>query len=244
MKGRKVGNGEIPTVIWYGERGILNAIALSLVVDTRSGLEHLLGVVEWGVETNKCSEIKFSYIDDVAVIVEPSFGRKHGFGDPDLMILFSDGKERKCVFIEAKTSGYLKSAMSNKIKGKGYYSSINGQLSLRYLLAKAEKTETQIKSNGRSLKKKGLLKILSTLGVCEIKEGNYYYIALTADKNNPIRNIDPDLLPEFDRDDFARLGWVNYEKIAGSPKLKDNNAFNYALKTMDVLPEEPEEYEE
>jgi hypothetical protein len=78
----------------------------------------------------------------IHVIVEADFGRKYGFGWPDAVVIVETPTEEKLIlFIEAKAGLYQDSALPlAKYKAKGFNSSINGQLSLRYRLAQALKS--------------------------------------------------------------------------------------------------------
>ncbi|PQO30758.1 hypothetical protein C5Y96_14970 [Blastopirellula marina] len=117
-------------VSWYGERGIVNAVVAGLINAEVAGVIAFLNQVEWGGEPPHLEEIT-----SVELIVEIGCGE---FGDPDLIIICKSGEEVRLVtFVEAKVISYEVSAGSNQLgmRVKGYNSTINGQLSLKYRLA-------------------------------------------------------------------------------------------------------------
>jgi len=133
---------DIPTIQWYGERGIVNAIVTHIgrqsTEDARlSAIKSFLGAIIWA--KGKGPDWIDS-ISDFKMVVELGLSQ---FGDPDLIIICKTKKNGEdktyCFFVEAKAVPYRKSKMSNKEgmgKGKyGFNSSINGQLSLKYRFA-------------------------------------------------------------------------------------------------------------
>jgi hypothetical protein len=196
-------------IYWYGERGIVNAVIAHVTRsgDATSRVKALLSAVWWA---NGDLPEWFDLIEDVVLIVEIGLA---DFGDPDLMIVCRTKKGIKLVFLEAKIVSYMDSMQSTLrssgtkwgISQKGFNSSINGQISLKYRFAKAlsrwdgkshaicepaelfaayqsRLTDSNSKSPGRALAKPSILNgIFTPLGLCGLPEENCYYVALTWD---------------------------------------------------------------
>lgn len=193
----------VPTIQWYGERGIINAIlqyitkASPCVRSTKS----LLKSIYWA---NGTTPSWIQRIQQVNFIVEISLAQ---FGDPDLTIVCrTDEGQAYCIFIEAKVTTYRKSmsSITENMRSESYNSTINGQLSLKYRFAKAleitesanpttiiepyqifqqykEQLEDQ-KDAPRKLQKKKIIQlILAPLGLIGLKEQYFYYVTLTWD---------------------------------------------------------------
>jgi hypothetical protein len=130
--------GQLPNLIWYGERGIVNSIVAQMgrsEVGFVNEVKKFLGAVQWA-DGNPAGWI--DQVDSAHAIVELGCGQ---FGDPDLIIVCDEcGGEKRVVFVEAKATTYRESMMLNRdpgMKSAGYNSSINGQLTLKYRLAEA-----------------------------------------------------------------------------------------------------------
>ena len=215
---------KIPTVFWYGERGIINAL-IGNMAGRKKGFtkaaQELLVAIEWEAG-NKLEWI--DEIQDVRAIVELGLGQ---FGDPDLILVcFTDMERVKkpyIVFIEAKAITYQESMKSNSNPGmsaSGFNSSINGQLTLKYRFAKSLKgwngsdmiiepdrlhEAYQAEMNDlikepRRLKKPAIFEYyLKPLGFQGLSEERCYYVALTWD-NKPFfqnKTVTEDFLPRF-----------------------------------------------
>jgi hypothetical protein len=118
-----------PSIIWYGERGVVNALVAALAArDIEVGVKRFLREVKWADDGRPL------WIDDIkqaTLIVEVGL---NDFGDPDLIMVCQTGNgDRFVVIVEAKVITYLASALSNT-KGMvaGKNSNINRQLTLRY----------------------------------------------------------------------------------------------------------------
>lgn len=199
-----------PNVIWYGERGIINAaVAHVRRSDNFVGLvRNLLAATYWGTG-RRPSWIET--LSDARLIVEVGLA---DFGDPDLIIVCrAEAGLSYVVFLEAKAHSYRDSMQSTSpsraakwgMKQDGFNSSINGQLTLKYRFANALSSwdgraeviseslplfqsyqlrlnDSPKKSPGRSLAKASSLNgIFGRLGLAGIAENNCYYIALTWD---------------------------------------------------------------
>lgn len=117
-------------VSWYGERGIVNAVVSTLVEAGVPGVVAFLKTVIWAAPPKWLNDV-----ESVEIIVEIGCGE---FGDPDLIIVCTTSDAiRFATFVEAKVIPYSQSAGSNKqgIRVRGFNSTINGQLSLKYRLA-------------------------------------------------------------------------------------------------------------
>ena len=138
-------------IVWYGERGIVNALVADLSSrgedGAASGVKSLLGAVRWGDTADRGGQADdqaeppawTAGITRVTFLVEVGASQ---FGNPDLIIVCEMvTSSPHAVLIEAKVVPYLGSAMSNDVRremaARGYNSSINGQLALRYRLTHA-----------------------------------------------------------------------------------------------------------
>jgi hypothetical protein len=131
-------NKQLPELIWYGERGIINSV-LTHMQQSKTGfgeeVKNLIKAIQWADEkpANWAESITSAH-----AIVELGFGQ---FGDPDLILICNIEQGQKYViFIEAKAKTYRDSMMPNQdpgMRARGFNSKINGQLSLKYRFAKA-----------------------------------------------------------------------------------------------------------
>jgi hypothetical protein len=221
-------------VIWYGERGVVNALVAALREAGVSSVIALLESVEWacGSRPGWLGEVK-----SVDVIVEVGCGE---FGDPDLIVICTTGDDQKfATFFEAKVVTYDSSAGSNQqgIRVKGYNSTINGQLSLKYRLAMAlsvwnghsnavrepraayEAYRRPWSQGGlsdtlcwpRHLKKPTVLSIMREAGLASLPMSRFHFVALTWDREPFFRASafhDSDLRPLF-LDESGNERWHN-----------------------------------
>jgi len=132
----------IPTVLWYGERGIINALVahISASGDFVGSVRNLLTATCWGNGKRPSWIEDFS---DAHLIVEVGLA---DFGDPDLLIICRTGSGIiHLVFLEAKAQSYTDSMQQTSplsaarwgMEQDGFNSSINGQLTLKYRFANA-----------------------------------------------------------------------------------------------------------
>lgn len=208
------------SIIWYGERGVVNALVLSLLSDGVVSAERcaqLLAAIRWA---HPADRDWIGSIERVTAIVEVGLA---DFGNPDLILVATcrDGS-RRAVFIEAKVVPYLGSALPNvggMAQAKGFNSAINGQLSLRYRFAHGLATWTersaqiveptrlyeayrQPRGEGledtqprpRHLLKAGVLDLLRKAGLAELPVEHAFLVALTWD-HGPFFE-DPEVLRE------------------------------------------------
>ena len=125
-------------VIGYSERGLVNA-TVNFIRSDGERIRKLLLTIEWpSVKTPDAIEKTIKALTDFELFVEPSFGQ---FGDPDLIIVgrLPDDPSPWVFFLEAKIVSWAHSAKPNDegMSKPGFNSAINGQLSLRYRLARA-----------------------------------------------------------------------------------------------------------
>lgn len=125
-------------VVWYGERGIVNALVTEL-----ASRKELAGEVQRLLAKGVCwagGDVPqwLKDVSEVTFIVEVGMAQ---FGNPDLIVICRTRSDPspQVVFVEAKVIPYLASAMSNEtgMSSRGYNSSINGQLVLRHRLSHA-----------------------------------------------------------------------------------------------------------
>jgi hypothetical protein len=202
-------------LLWYGERGIVNAIVAALEASGVNGVEHLLRAVVWG---NKSQPAWIGEIASVLLIVEIGC---YDFGNPDLIIVCTTTSGSKyAVFVEAKVARYLSCTASNEkgMSRKKFNSSINGQLSLKFRLTQAISTWDggaclaeppailksyarhpqagglgDKSSRPRRLEKREVLSIFRSAGFANLPSSNCHIVALTWDRE-----------PFFSADDFAQ----------------------------------------
>ena len=198
-----------PTVYWYGERGIVNAMIshISRPETIVESIKSLLSEICWG---SGATPHWVGEIQNVALVVEVGLA---DFGDPDLLVVCCTSTGIKLVFVEAKVVSYTDSMQSTSASAAtrwgmlqvGFNSSINGQMTLKYRFAKAlsrwdgltsaivedeaifrayveRLNDSPSKSPGRRLVKDKILKrIFKRLGLNGISEDSCYFVALTWD---------------------------------------------------------------
>jgi hypothetical protein len=198
-----------PTVYWYGERGIVNAMIsyISRPETIVESIKALLSEVCWG---SGATPDWVGEIQNVALVVEVGLA---DFGDPDLLVVCYTSTGIKLVFVEAKVVSYTDSMQSTSTSAAtrwgmfqvGFNSSINGQMTLKYRFAKALSrwdgvtpaivedevifrayveylNDSPSKAPGRRLVKDKILKrIFKRLGLNGISEESCYFVALTWD---------------------------------------------------------------
>ena len=125
-------------LIGYSERGLVNALVRFLMADP-GNVRSFLACIEWGTPEIRDAVAALGRDPQaVTFVVEAGFA---DFGSPDLVLLVNrpEQQEPRIFFIEAKIASWGASARSNIVgmAEKGFNSSINGQLSLKYRLARA-----------------------------------------------------------------------------------------------------------
>jgi hypothetical protein len=247
---------ESASIVWYGERGIINALVVALQAQGTHGWSKLLRAVQWA---HGEAHAWLSDLERVVALVEVGFAQ---FGDPDLILILHGKDWRRVVFVEAKVVPYASSAMSNRegMRQKGFNSSINGQLALRYRLAHAlagsgrdtsliEPTELHqayVHALGdaawypRRLQKPEVRRILRDHGLLDLKLLDFYFVALTWDAKPffehdlEYENTRPRLLRldgQCAWDEMrSQLGWLGYERIDNAIDL--GASYRSALATM------------
>ena len=96
-------------IVWYGERGVVNAMVAGLQRVGQRGVQAFLGAVQWA-DGSRPNWIE--HIEDVCLIVEGGLGQ---FGDPDLIIVCrTASNETYSVFLEAKIIGYSTSPQTSE----------------------------------------------------------------------------------------------------------------------------------
>ena len=209
----------IPNTQGYGERGIINAVVRYINQDEKYRIERLqqfLGAIKWG---NEAETNWIKTIHDFKIVVELKLSE---FGDPDLIIVCKYNSNKfNCIFVEAKVHQYKKSMQSNtKRMRKGFNSSINGQLSLKYRFTTALETPRckdnslsepneiygQYKKFGdsigrpRKICKLSIIEILETLGLRNIDLDMFFFVAWTWDDDDHIFFNDPEVT-KYDNND-------------------------------------------
>lgn len=224
------------SVLWYGERGVINATILVLARDLNL-TKLFLKAIEW------CDSDPPKWIDEVELvdfIVEIGLA---DFGNPDLIIrcAIKGETEPRLIFVEAKLVEYESSAISNndRMTTAKFNSSINGQLSLKYRFAHAlacwEGKGPIVEPDDlhacyqnklfdpilkpRRLNKKQILEFLKEFS--KLPENHCQYIAITWDKENPFRNLHSYIRPAVyeicGTDNWdqvrGRIGWIGYKTL-------------------------------
>ena len=197
-------------VSWYGERGAVNAVVVGLRQLEVPGVIAFLNAVAWADRPAWLRDV-----GSVELIVEIGCGE---FGDPDLIIVCTTKEgQRYATFVEAKVIPYETSAGSNQhgIRIRGYNSTINGQLSLKYRLAmalsnwdgssselsesdavyRAYKRPWSQKGLGdtirwpRHLKKPTVLSLLRNAGLAGLPLNQFHFVAWTWDRDPFFRSL-------------------------------------------------------
>lgn len=247
---------ESASIVWYGERGIINALVVALQAQGTHGWSKLLRAMQWA---HGEAHAWLDQLERVVALVEVGFSQ---FGDPDLILILHGKDWRRVVFVEAKVVPYESSAMSNRegMRQKGFNSSINGQLALRYRLAHAlegagrgtsliepaKLHRAYVHNLGdpawypRHLQKPEVLRILRDHGLLGLKLLDFYFVALTwdakpfYDRDVEDENKRPRLLRldgECAWDEMrSHLGWLGYERIGNAIDL--GASYRNALATM------------
>lgn len=220
---------DISKLYYYSERGMVNAIVLS-IYKYKEAMFHFLKCIKTINEKSIFENINLKDIKEVSIFNEFSL---NGFGDPDLIIRvdFYD-KESKLFFIEAKVKTYEESVKGQTIfvddsyRVKGNSSRINFQLRLKQRFVDAYKTylkdsNDKIISNKdnnydykeRVLKKKSIINFLNNYIMKDIDIENVYYVSMTSNNNNPY-DIDSAFLP-FKSDEYGynKLCYILYKDI-------------------------------
>jgi hypothetical protein len=191
-------------IVRYGERGIINTLAESLKLGEVDAVKELLKAVIWA---NGGQPDWIVSVTKAKLIVEVGLSQ---FGDPDLIVVCQTHRDMvNVVLLEAKVVRYFISAMSvdNRMR-RGFNSSINGQLSLKYRFARAllnwhgpphtlfeprdlAKAYQQAPGHGglgsrslspRKLAKLGVLEILHVHGLAGLPLDRFHFVALTWDR--------------------------------------------------------------
>jgi hypothetical protein len=203
-------------VSWYGERGVVNAVISALVEAGVPGAIAFLNAVAWAERPEWLNDVR-----SVELIVEINCFE---FGHPDLIVVCTTkDNNRFATFVEAKVIPYDLSAGSNRqgIRVRGFNSTINGQLSLKYRLAlalsrwdgecdKLSESDSLYRAYKRPwsqlglgdtirwprhLKKPNVLSLLRNAGLAGMPLSNFRFVAWTWDREPFFRT------PAFDNSD-------------------------------------------
>lgn len=236
-------------LIWYGERGVVNA-AVAFLVEQNAPIA-FLKCVHWA---NGSIPPWLERVKNVKFVVELGLAE---FGNPDLILVCESAGEPRpyCIFLEAKVIPYNASAMSNSqgMTQRGYNSACNGQLSLKYRFAKALEiwdghrdrvmepmaicqAYRRSPSDGglgdpllspRKLQKRQILQqVLAPLQLAGLPLNHFAFLALTWDRD-PFYQMPTEFLPRFldERGDdifhsiSGQVGWVAYHHFQAVPGL-------------------------
>ena len=223
---------------YYSERGMVNAICQSIYQYKTAGFHFIQKIKDVEGKPLFKKEL-LKNIKSIQLFNEFSFGE---FGDPDLIlkINYKDIKnksvESKLIFIEAKVGTYEKSAKWDCLKDtyENNASRINYQLRLKKrfvdALISTPKNETiiigkSVMNDGeRRLKKEYLVQYIRET-IFDKVDNDIYYVAMTNDKNNPLKN-NPNLPFEKEEKEFKYLLYITYNSFYGKEKYKPNEKSN------------------
>lgn len=235
------------SVLYYGERGIVNSIVDALKKSEKN-VKEFIDDINW---LNNSNKLHLDKIETISFLIEGTFGQ---WGDPDLMIIIN----KTYVFIiEAKAGCFVRNACINK--GEFAYttdnsSKINIQLGLRKRFidlwenkrdtdvikegAASDLDEAYKKSNGRALKKEKALELLENFFTESFSKDKVYYIALVGGAGNLdcIHNIFPSEIVIGDDstgttgDFYKHCGVIEYNSLEF---LNNDETYAQARKTMD-----------
>lgn len=215
-------------VIYYSERGMVNAICYSIQQYKSAGF-HFIKKIKNTKGEQIFEEEKLKDIKSIQVFNEFSFGQ---FGDPDFILKINFENESKLLFIEAKVGTYANSAKDTDCINGSYEnnaSRINFQLRLKKRFVDAlknskddKKIEDKIEKDVRCLKKAALVDYIRNVMFINVdKEDGIYYIAMTSDEGNP---FDKNKLPFANGErELNNLGYITYNSFYGESKSNPNN---------------------
>lgn len=120
-------------LLWYGERGIINALAMELEQQGLAGVKEFLSAITWGEGSQ---EGWINSVEQVQIVVEIGLAQ---FGNPDLLLICRGNNRTYMLSFEAKVGQYAACVMphASGIATSGFNSSINGQLALKWRFAQA-----------------------------------------------------------------------------------------------------------
>lgn len=251
--------GKEVSCLFYGERGIVNAILIDIGKDKNKLATDLLNNIKYC--TGNSMEFNDEDITSVKYLLEGSFGE---WGNPDLMIKV-ESKSSGIVFyiLEAKVKDFSKEC-AKKINGKYCFtgksggrncaSLINIQLALRARFMKEWKGYTQNNGaveitssydeadgekykNGRALKDKYALKILKDFFFEDViyednsvLPENVYYVSLSTKYD--VKNVEKafeGLLSEYNGEFVNHIGFLNYDAFIIGDYPHFNQAYEYIM---------------
>jgi hypothetical protein len=231
------------SIVFYGERGVVNLITLELSKDIEKG-KQFLSLIKFneGYVPRWIQKVKSLYY-----FVELSFAE---FGNPDLVILCEDTDNKKhLVFVEAKLVRYEDSAVNLRTakRENGINSRINAQLTLKYRLSEALRLRlkgqdieedqnihclyaplpTESARGRRRVKKQDIL------GLCDryfSDVEDYLFVAMTDndEKDEPFKDeeLSPLIVDKLKKDlsplcgkDFGIITYRSIRKIQGMPDI-------------------------
>lgn len=243
-----------PTITYYGERGIVNGIILDIKDDIEKQKNFLRAI-------KLADNSSLPWVDDAAHFnwfIEPLLSQ---FGSPDVILTVETNIRTKYTFfIEAKIKNYDKSAcllnknMTLDKYDNGAASKINVQLAFKYRFVEAmfacknlSEEIKHIKESNESAKQYNDEKQrgLFLIPLCEhlnalfkdIDKDNFYYIALTNDKNPsaPFKNenkLPPITRPNWDIDK-NKFGFLTYESLESKGVINsESGVYGQAAKFM------------
>jgi hypothetical protein len=117
-------------IVWYGERGIINALVTELRCRGVDATKQFLNAIVWADGGTP------QWIEDVTSVTFVVEIGLFEFGSPDLVLVCRTDRHQNppfFVLVEVKAAPYAVCAMPNRVgMVDGFNSSINGQLSLKY----------------------------------------------------------------------------------------------------------------
>lgn len=221
---------DISKLYYYSERGMVNAIVLS-IYKYKEAMFHFLKCIRTKNDDSVFKRINLEDIKEVSIFNEFSL---NGFGDPDLIIRVDfKNKNPQLFFIEAKVKTYVESVKeqtiftNNSYHLKGNSSRINFQLRLKQRFVNAYNTyfnnlndaiisckDNDYDYKERVLKKKSIINFLNKYIMKDIYFDNVFYVSMTSDNDNPYKNINPNLLPlKEDEAGYNNLCYLLYKYI-------------------------------
>lgn len=247
-------------IVWYGERGVVNAMVTHLDSDIDRGRQ-FLRAIQWMNDNGVPDWVE--EVTELTYIVE--LGLAH-FGNPDLILVCKcKGEEQpRCVLVEAKVVPYAASAVCNNpgMQIPGYNSSINGQLALKYRFANAANGAVVVEPEPihhayqevlgdpqnypRRLLKPQVINVLQQHGLLGLPLDHFSFVALTWD-TIPFFGQDGNPLPRFldgDGNDLFgqmtnQVGWLNYQHLAQPDGLNCPIDAPLALMGLQIAPPQP-----
>lgn len=218
----------------YSERGLL-AYFMFRFLPQGKNLQNFLNGIVFPEKIN--NPFQHKDITDKVFFSELEFGKRDGFGCPDGAICFKINGNNNMLFIEGKFNETYGKSCKTKYETKHYYSTIRGQLELRWLCMSLYKNGKDLEEKGykyiqgerdilrerpRKLKLIDGVKPIFDKYIHKCDENNIYFLCITKDEDNPFNKLDNKLNTYGMEWDNAkkRFCWCSVDYIVDLTKVE------------------------